>query len=181
MTEWLSIFKINALRYESQIIPFLSDKKNRQYHSTEKNATTKTASIATFEVENDVAFYPMQLIISWDESQHCFDKTVHCISCAHRKVAKQIVAPVILGKSPNCFNKLLWEWYCLKNHSATSLQRFRDIVHPDIFDCISAHYPSLFPSQSHTDSYPWHRHASWEWARQHWRCNYLNVLKHSLD
>ena len=31
------------------------------------------------------------------------------------------------------------------------------------------------------DSYPWHRQAAWEWARQHWRCSYLNVLKHFLQ
>ena len=31
------------------------------------------------------------------------------------------------------------------------------------------------------DSYPWHQEATWEWARQHWRCNYLNVLKHLLQ
>ena len=81
MTEWLRIFKINALRYESQIIPFLSDKKNRQHYSTEKNATTKTASIATFEVENDVAFYPMQLIISlrWVTALFCWNSAPHLL------------------------------------------------------------------------------------------------------
>ena len=151
-----------SLRQEEQTVLF-----NRK-----KIATAKIASIATFEVENDVAFYPMQLIISWDESQRCFDKTVHCISCAHRKVAKQIVAPVILGKSPNCFNKLLWEWYCLKNHSATSLQRFRVIVHRYVrlHLCTLSTIVSIAITM---DSYPWHRQAAWEWARQHWRCNYL--------
>ena len=113
---------------------------------------------------------------------HSIVFTKQCItSLVHTgKITKEIVAPAILGKSPNCFNKLLWEWYSLKNHSATLLQRFRDIVHADTFDCISAHYPSVFPSQSRIDSYPWYRQATWEWARQHWRCNYLNVLKHFL-
>ena len=110
MSEWLSIFKINTLRYESQTTPFLSDKKNRQYYSTEKKCNGKDSinfNLWSWEwccILSDATEYLIEMSHNIVLMKQCITSLVHT-----EKVTKQIVAPVILGKPPNCFNKLLLE------------------------------------------------------------------------